>query len=608
MKNIIVITLLSGYWFPFFLSAQEAPQTIGVGQNSHIMVTTSSNQTGNEGENTLSLEGFTPNDNAAARFLHQASFGPTYEEILNLKNIGIENWIDQQFNTPKAFSAVDKVLELTAIKNANGAANPRPTGQFWQYAFWEYTLTSPDVLRQRVAFALSELLVIAETEFLQYSPITFSNYYDLLLDHSFGNYRNLLEAVTYHPAMGTYLTYMNNPKQQTVRGQVIFPDENYAREVMQLFTIGLCELNIDGSCQTDVNGDFIPTYDNEDIAEFSKIFTGLSWGDSQIFNRTIQDSDFSYNIPMKMYNDSHEPGVKQLLRGYTVAAKNPVDGDADIREALDNLFQHPNVGPFVGKFLIQRLVTANPSPAYIERVARAFNGESQYGTERGDMKATIKAILLDDEARSCTALSDDEFGMLREPFIRYLQLCRSFNIHTENNVYRNAMPNLTAAFGQRIFQSPSVFNFFQSNFQPLGPIEEAGLVAPVFQITNSQTLIGYMNALNEWVFRDNLIVDWGPGYSKPLEPGDIPSLNLSAELALVADEDLPALIDRLNLLLTHGQLSEYAQEQIIVAIQSIPLNQAIDRPIGIDLETLRLLRVKMAIFLVMSSPEYLINR
>ena len=171
---------------------------------------------------------------------------------------------------------------------------------------------------------------------------------------------------------------MNNPKQQTVNGQIIFPDENYAREVMQLFTIGLCELNLDGTCQTDSNGDFIPTYDNEDIAEFSKIFTGLSWGDSQLFNRGIPDGDFSYNVPMKMYNDSHEPGPKQLLRGYSIAVRNPVDGEADIRDALDNLFQHPNVGPFIGKYLIQRLVTANPSRGYVERVARAFNGESQY--------------------------------------------------------------------------------------------------------------------------------------------------------------------------------------------------------------------------------------
>ena len=224
------------------------------------------------------------------------------------------------------------------------------------------------------------------------------------------------------------------------------------------------------------------------------------------------------------------------------------------------------------------------------------------------MKAILKAILLDDEARNCAALADESFGMLREPFIRYLQLCRSFNLQSENKVYRNAMPNLMTSFGQRIFQSPSVFNFFQSNFQPIGPIEEAGLVAPVFQITNSQTLMGYMNALNEWLFHDDLVVDWGPGYRRPFEDGDRPSLDFSAELQLVADEDLPALLDRLSLLLTHGQLSDYAKEQMITAIQTIPLDEAIDRPLGIDLETLHLLRVKMAVFLVMSSPEYLINR
>ena len=272
--------------------------------------------------------------------------------------------------------------------------------------------------------------------------------------------------------------------------QVSFPDENYAREVMQLFTIGLCELEIDGTCKTDENSVPIPTYDNKDIAEFAKIFTGLTWGDAQVFSSYPINGQLSYSIPMRMFNEFHEPGSKYLLNGTIIEQRATTNGIADIEAALNNLFQHPNVGPFIGKLLIQRLVTSNPSPAYIERVAKAFNGESTYSSTRGDMKAMIKAILLDEEARNCAAQSDDSFGHLREPFNRYVQLCRSFEASNENGHYRNATHSIMKYFGQKPFTAPSVFNFFQSDYQPIGPVEEANLVAPEFQITNTRTIAG----------------------------------------------------------------------------------------------------------------------
>jgi len=603
-----------------FLFAQATPQLIGVGQNSNVTVTTSSTQAGTSGENTLSNEGFKPNNNAASRFLQQASFGPNYNEIMTLSSTGLEGWIDNQFAITRGLNCVNRVREITDIKNA-GANTPDGGAWdwFWDYAFWEYSMTTSDVLRQRVALALTEILVISRNSGFGENPYPFASFYDMLLDNAFGNYRAILGAVTRQPAMGLYLTYMNNPKKDTIyeinyevwpfdtlSQQVVFPDENYAREVMQLFTIGLCELNIDGTCKKDANGVDVPTYDNVDIAEFSKIFTGYTWATPWCeFGCSSRDwyGDIVQN--MVMNNDYHEPGPKTLLNGYVVQPQNPVNGEADIDEALDHLFNHPNVGPFIAKLLIQRLVTSNPSPAYVTRVAKAFNGESHYSTVRGDMQAVIKAILLDDEARNCESQNDPNFGMLREPFVRYLQLVHSFELSSPSGVYRNVMNTISEQFGQKIFTSPSVFNFFQQDYQPIGPIEEAGLYAPEFQITNSQSIAGYMNALNNWLFYGNVVDDWGWGYEGSVDyNNDRAALDFSTEMTMVDNDKLLELLDRLNLILTHGQLSQRTKDAIIEVVKEMPL-------IGYNEENtqfLRLNRVQMAVYLVMASPEYLINR
>ena len=602
-----------------FVNAQPVPLILGLGEEGQTIVTTSSTENGTSGEQTLSSEGFLPNPNAASRFLSQAATGPTYEDIIALSEMGLEDWLDVQLTMPRGFICTEKVTEFTNIKN-NGLMDPNDTGaylQFWDYAYWEYMMTSEDVLRQRVALALSEILVVSQNSTVGENAYAFASYYDLLLDHALGNYYDLLKAVTFHPVMGTYLTYMNNPKKDTIYDldysvwppdtlsrQVIFPDENYAREVMQLFTIGLCELEMDGTCKTDANGVPIPTYDNVDIAEFAKIFTGLTWGDAPMFPSYPMSGQLTYTMTMKMFNEFHEQRPKYLLNGEVIEQRPEVDGIADIEAALNNLFQHPNIGPFIGKLLIQRLVTSNPSPAYIARVAKAFNGESAYGTVRGDMKAIIKAILLDEEARNCAAQSDDSFGRLREPFNRYVQLSRSFKASNENGHYRNAIHSVKQFFGQKPFTSPSVFNFFQSDYQPIGPVEEANLVAPEFQITNSLTIAGYMNALNRWLMFDELVDDWGRGFE---EGGYIPAnhtrLNFTDELTFTDDAQLPALIDRLDLIIAHGALSQRSKALILQVLQDIVLEGAAD-----TVARLRLIRVKMAVFLIMSNPEYLINR
>jgi len=457
-------------------------------------------------------------------------------------------------------------------------------------------MSSQDDLRQRVAFALSELFVISRFSSFGNEPYAFSDYYDIFLENAFGNYRDLMDLVTYHPAMSRYLTYLNNPKSDPSNNT--FPDENYARELMQLFTIGLYELNPDGSEKRDANGALIPSYDNDDILEFSKIFTGLTWGDRTSFGKNYPHDDTSYTIPLAMWNEYHEPGVKNLLNGFQVPDRNPVDGDADISDALDNLFNHPNTGPFVSRFLIQRLVTSNPSADYISRVSAVFANDGS--GVRGDMKAVIKAILLDPIALSCGSGEDTQFGMLREPFVRYIQMNKAFDNSTLSGNHRNDMNYVQEFLDQKPNTSPSVFNFFQYDYQPIGPIEQAGLMAPEFQITNTKTITGYIKGLFRWVINENPADEYDlySGEENSTYDNEVAMWDISDEVLLAQDDHLHILIDRLNLLVAQGRISSTNEAFIINAIKEFPAEDAD------DLE----LRTRLAIYLVMSCPEYLINR
>ena len=512
--------------------------------------------------------------------------------------MGLEDWLDLQLNLPLGPSLLDEVIAYHDYRrNGLGDPNAGTSYIFFDYAWWQYHMTQPDFLRQRIAFALSEILVISNNSGFGGQPYAFADYYDILLRNAFGNYRDLLQEVTYHPTMGVYLTYMNNPKTDTIENR--FPDENYAREVMQLFTIGLFELNPDGTRILDGNGVPVPTYDNVDISEFSKIFTGLMWGDraleiNQFFRG--QDERESFTVPMHMLNEMHEPGQKTLLNGVVTPDRNPIDGDADINDALDNLFNHQNVGPFIGKLLIQRLVTSNPSPGYVERVGQAFDDNGS--GVRGDMKAVIRAILLDPEARDCQAVTDEQFGKLREPFIRYVQLNNAFDLSTNSGNYRNAMYHVDESLDQLVFYSPSVFNFFQPDHQPIGDIADADLVAPEFQLVNSQTIVSYLNGLNQWIVRDDPTDEWTLYSGETVPDNERAFFQLSDEVAMASDPYLHQLLDRLNLILAHGRLTE---ESINVIIETL---KHFDQDDEEDLER----RVRIAIALVMSAPEYLINR
>ncbi len=511
-------------------------------------------------------------------------------------SLGKEDWIQDQLNRPMPFTLMQQINDYYQfVLNETGSVDNSNSWLFWEYAWWQYHMTSDDQLRQRVALALSEILVISENSQFDGNPHALCDYYDILLTHAFGNYRDLLQDVTYSASMGVYLTFVNNPKTDLNLNQ--FPDENYAREIMQLFTIGLYELNNDGTFKLDSVGERIPTYDNVDIAEFSKVFTGMTWGDAFQFPMWRQ-SDTSYVPDMLMFDSDHEPGVKNLLNGFQIPDRQPVDGNADVSDALDNLFNHPNVGPFVGKLLIQRLVTSNPPPEYIDRVAQAFNDNGQ--GVRGDMKAVIKAILLDPIANSCDSGNDIAFGMLREPFVRYFQINKAFNASTISGDFRNVMYSVGEFIGQKPLNSPSVFNFFQPDYQPLGPVEESDLVAPEFQITDSQTITGWLNGVWQWVFEGYPVEAWDIYSGEPdsTYTDEVAMLDLTSEVMYTDDDELHILLDRLNLVIAQGRLSENSLN-IIKATVSQFENESQD-----DKER----RARLAIYLVMSSPEYLINR
>lgn len=499
----------------------------------------------------------------AARFLGQATFGPTETLIGEVQAQGFDAWLEAQFQQPIGWH--QPVFQSYPWDVWEG-----PYAHHKMLSWWEMAMNAPDPLRQRVGFALSEILVISDTNgVLEGHPVGMLNYYDMLLEHSFGNYRDLLEAVTYHPCMGTYLSHRSNRPANPERN--FFPDENYAREIMQLFSIGLWMLNEDGTLMLDQDGDPIPTYDNDDITNLASVFTGMTWGvsDSSVwwqfywpeteleyweyFLEPMQIFEGQYNT----WNDElqiselvyyHDQGPKTVL-GVNLPANDPLNpepnyGTNDVDRALDVIFNHPNVGPFIGKKLIQRLVTSNPSNAYVARVTEAFNGGGPHNPNgiRGDMKSVLRAILLDPEARDAAMINDPEHGMLRENYLRLVALARAFNASAPSGNYEIFWVN--RGYGMQPMNSPSVFNFFQSEYQPLGDIRNAGLVAPEFQILTAVTGISIPNHLRQ-------AVEWQVNW--PDDDNDIVSLDLSPAMALADDTD--ALLEYLDVMITFGNMS-----------------------------------------------------
>ena len=524
----------------------------------------------------------------ASQFLHRATFGPTIEEIdvlaARMEQIGVrracEEWIDNQFSLPATLhqpTALAMISDDGLVTDQDGVWIQR----FRYHAWWHNALTAPDQLRQRVAWALIQIVVTSEdgAGFNDQNAGNISglgrwlgptHYYDMLIQNAFGNYRQILNDVTYHPVMGVYLSHMRNRKSDGIR----FPDENYAREIMQLKSIGLYELLLDGRAKTTLTGELIPTYDNETIKNLARVFTGLTFKPSNA-NFFYSGNDFQY--PMEMYQPEHDTNPKTLLNGQVIDID---DGNADINTALNNIFAHNNVAPFISYRLIQRLVKSNPSRGYVRRVARKFNNNGQ--GVKGDMKAVIKAILLDPEVwrservrtlrdpnRVVVAARGTEYSRLREPVIRYTSLLRAVHVTSDYHTGRMMVTPLDYVWLQEPYKSPSVFNFFLPSFQPPGDligfqpsrrIPNSVLVAPEFEQKTAVTS-NYLVQKYIWDISDQRARFFFNNTECNL------NFNLQAEMALAAqDETMPELLDLLDLVYCCGTLPQDFKDRIVEVI------------------------------------------
>ena len=541
----------------------------------------------------------------ASRFLQQATYGATSSEITRVASMGYSAWIDDQFTRPASLH-----LQVhQAIQNELGPHFPEQRDRDCEFAYgcnlsrhdaWtQIAVSGNDQLRQRVAFALSQFFVISDaSDNVGYSHLAVSDYYDSLATNAFGSHRALLEEVALHPLMGRYLGMLQNEKANPSRNTE--PDENFAREVMQLFSIGLVELNLDGTPRRDANGNTIPTYNNEVITNFARALTGWNFGGAASWWVWEDDVKLPGLIrPMTPWSTYHDTNAKTLFPGTTLPAGRTAE--ADLKSALDALANHPNVGPFLSKHLIQRLVTSNPSPAYVARAATVFNNNG--AGVRGDMRAVVKAILMDNEARDMTIAGRDEFGKVKEPMLRLTAVWRAFAAEgqavatgagaTTRPLLRNRGAGVD--MGQTVMSSPSVFNFYRPNYQPPGEFRRRGLVAPELQILNEATA---MTTFNHWhgrlfqMDRDDTTIPATVNDSRFYTARF--RLNLSTEKALAVSPG--ALADRLNLLLMAGRMSPAMRQILVDAAYATPMNDG-----GGD-------RVEDMVFLIASSPQFAVQR
>jgi len=554
---------------------------------------------------------------STARFLTQTTFGPTPSDISRLTGTVAADWLIAEFNKTETLHLPLVENYLAAVNDSNIVENafiPHTTS----YAFWKNAMSASDQLRQRMAFALSQIFVVSsfgENE-LYGIPKSIAYYQDLMVKHAFGNYRDLLEAVTYSPAMGYYLTYMGNEKSDPETGRV--PDENYAREILQLFSIGLVMLNKDGSTITDTNGKAIETYTNKDITGLAKVFTGLDLDNSKI---TVEADYLEiWHQPMVILSEDHSSAEKTFL-GTTIPANTAAA--ESIRLALDHIANHQNVAPFISRQLIQRFVTSYPTAAYIERVATVFeqgsytlpNGTTVGEAKRGDLKATLAAVLFDDEARSDSSRAENSFGKVREPIIRLTNWVRAFDVGTVTPELTEALNNTESAdsLNQHPYRSPSVFNFYRPGYIPPSTLSgAANLTIPELQIVNTNTIPSYINFITPFIYNEmgdtdtQELTDFFQMNHINLDASQADKSFISAystEKALATDP--VALVDHLNTLLTYGELSNNTRQQIIRVISDYAVDdrlEAEDKAYNINQ------RIYLAILMIMSSPDYLVQR
>jgi len=477
-----------------------------------------------------------------SRFLMQASLGADQQTIEQVARTGIDNWLDTQLTLipgkKKQFEGLSKeiwqhfrgqLLSKYGEKAINGEGNNPALPYKWYFhmAWWQLALNEQQhLLRHRVALALSEILVISDNSSLELDAVAMGSYYDLLYQHAFSDYSELLYKVSLHPCMGVYLSHMNNRKAN--KEQNVHPDENYAREIMQLFSIGLYQLNPDGQKALDLNGKEKSSYNNLDIKALARVFTGLKadeydyewttsfWPNSlnatkvqfeDGVNKTYKTIPFVNMLKeMQVEENYHDRGTKRLLNGW-INLPGEQDGKTEIRTVVERLVAHPNTAPFIARKLINQLVTSNPSAAYIRAVSEKFGA-------KGNLKAVIKEILTYPLRHPINnAFFDSAYSQnnrlvqsqkLKSPQLRAMQILRAFNVGNKSGKSWLIGDDLQRELQQHPLSSPTVFNFYKADFTPHGELEQKHLFAPEFELHTSATSISYVNLMYHWMFSDYL--------------------------------------------------------------------------------------------------------
>jgi len=521
----------------------------------------------------------------AVRFLEQTSFGPTDATITEVMQKGPALALEEQFTKPMSSYGPrgDGTFDFIDPDPNKGCPSGSAATCFrdnytvfpLQVTFFRNAVSASDQLRQRVAFALSQILVISGAQLETMHGIGF--YQQMLKNFAFDNYRDLLFEATLSPAMGEYLNMVNNPKPDPARK--IQPNENYARELMQLFSVGLELLNPDGTRQLDSQGNPIPTYTQDDVVNLARTFTGWTYpaqgsNPSQPGVAAKFPSPKNYLGMMASFEAQHDTSAKTVLGSAIPAGQTALK---DLNDALNIIFNHPNVGPFIGRQLIQQLVTSNPSPAYVARVTAAFNNNGQ--GVRGDMRAVLRAILLDAEARGDVKTAAD-FGKLREPALYVAGLIRALG-GASDGVF---LASQATSMGQDVFDAPSVFNFYPPDYVAPG----STIAGPPFKIMLTGTILNRSNYVNRVVFGGNV----GPDTSVAGSTGT--RINLQPLQALAGNAaQLGPLLDRLNLVFMHNALSPQAQQVIQTATQAATTNTS---------------RAQQAVYLIATAAQYQVEQ
>jgi len=479
---------------------------------------------------------------AAARLLEQSTFGPTPASIQHVETVGMQAFLNEQYAaTASTYPAPGANDDITVVKQR----------------FFTNALTGQDQLRQRVAWSLAQTFVVSNQKIGD--PSAFTSWMNMLQKDAFGNFSTLLNDVTLSPTMGHYLDMVRNDKPDPNSGAQ--PNENYAREILQLFSVGLAQLNPDGTPQVDGNGIPLPTYTQDTIIGFAHVFTGWAYPTKAGQTASFYNGEY-YGGPMIPFDNHHDTGQKLLLNGVVLGSGGTTQ--SDLTAALQNIFTHPNVGPFISKQLIQHLVTSNPSPAYVSRVTAVFNDNGS--GIRGDMKAVVNAILMDSEARrgdDPTQVQASD-GHLKEPVLFMMNLLRATNATSDGANLQNYASDMK----EEPFESPTVFNFYP----PDNSIPGTTLLGPEFRIFNSTTAISRINFVNDLVY------------------GSVSSTtktDISAYVALASNP--PELVDSLSNVLTHGPLSDGARNTIITTVTNLTDNTK---------------RARTALYLIGSSSQF----